>query len=203
MLSGGADSTATLWHILNNNKPYGKIHVHHTHIHNIEGRWKVEAQAVKAILAYMKTHTTIPFTESESVMAIPSIGKEFLYDTEVVSYITGYMTSRDPSITGVVIGATGSDFDRSTTSRAITRGKAVHNAFHSDTDDHSDSIKIYSLRNMTKQEAYDSLPADLARLTWSCRTPRQSNGSYTECGICKTCRLELRQLDRRVPNKNS
>ena len=199
MLSGGADSTAALWHVLNHNNEYGTIHVHHIHIHNVEGRWKVEAQAVKAILAYMRAHVSASFTYSESVMAIPAVDKQFLFDTEVVSFITGYFTSRDPSITKVVIGATGSDFERTTTtSNAVTRGKSIHNAFHEATDDHSGAIKVYPLKDLTKQEAYDTLPPDLARLTWSCRTPRKSGDSFIECGVCKTCRRELRNLSRAI-----
>lgn len=196
MLSGGADSTATLWHVLNRPDQYNDVHVHHVHIHNVEGRWKIEAQAVKAILKYMGQHAPTAFTSSESVIAIPAVGKQFLFDTEVVSFVTGYMTSRDPSITKVVIGATGDDFNRPTTSNAVKKGRAVHNAFHENVDDHSSVIKDYPLKDLTKQEAYDTMPPDLACLTWSCRTPRKSGGSFIECGVCKTCRLELRRLSR-------
>ena len=196
MFSGGADSTAALWHALNHSDQYGRIHVHHIHIHNHEARWKVEAQAVKAILKYMEQHAPASFVYSESVMAVPSVGKKFLFDTEVISFITGYMTSRDSSITKVVIGATGDDFNRTTTSNAVNRGKSVHNAFHLEESDHSSAIKVYPLEGSTKQEAYDSLPPELARLTWSCRTPRQANGGFVECGTCKTCKLELRRLSR-------
>lgn len=196
MLSGGIDSTATLWHILNNADKYGEILVHHIHIHNVEGRWKVEAEAVKAILEYLRAHAPTPFTASDSVIAVPSVGKSFLYDTEVVSFISGYMTSRDPSITKVIIGGTGSDFASPSVSRAVVRGKAIHNAFHGDSEDHSGAIKEYPLQNLMKQEVYDTLPPELAKLTWSCRTPRTVAGRYIECGKCKTCRLELRSLVR-------
>lgn len=194
MLSGGADSTAALWYVLHNSERYGQVHIHHVHIQNIEGRWKVEAQAVKEILTYVRAHAPTSFTSSESALATPSIGKEFLYDTEVVSFITGYMTSRDPSITKVVIGGTGDDFARGI-SNAVTRGRAVHNAFH-EGKDHNTLVKEYPLRELTKQQAYDSLPTELARLTWSCRTPIERNGRFIECGTCKTCRLELRRLSR-------
>ena len=196
MLSGGVDSTAALWHTLNHRYEYCKVHVHHIHIHNLEGRWKIEAQAVKAILKYMEKHAPIPFTYSESVIAVPSVGKNFLFDAEPISFITGYMTSRDPSITKVVIGATNDDFRRNTTSNAIKRGKAIHNAFHDEKNDHSGAIKNYPLKDLTKQAAYDLLPPELARLTWSCRTPLLANGSYIECGTCKACKLELRHLSR-------
>lgn len=199
MLSGGIDSTAALWHVLNNPSQYGQVHVHHVHIENVEGRRKVEAQAVKAILAYMRQHLPVSFTSSESVIAVPSIGKEFLYDTEIVSFVTGYFTSRDPSITKVVIGGTGSDFSSNTVSRAVTRGKAIHNAFHGGEEDHSGAVKDYPHRDLMKQQVYDTLPQQLARLTWSCRSPRTQDGMFVECGVCKTCRLELRRLVRATP----
>lgn len=196
MLSGGIDSTASLWHVLNNADMYGDIHIHHVHIHNVEGRWKAEAQAVKAILSYLHEHAPVPFTYSESVMAIPAIDGSFLYDTEIISFITGYMTSRDSSITTVIIGATGSDFATNSISRAVTRGKAIHNAFHEGEGDHSGSIKEYPHRDLIKQQVYDTLPPELARLTWSCREPRNVGGTFIECGKCKTCRKELLYISR-------
>lgn len=193
MLSGGLDSTAALWHVLNRPDEYGKIHVHHIHLQNIEARWKAEAEAVQAVLAYMRTHAPTSFTSSESTLNTPHFGKKFLFDTEVISFITGYMTSRDPLITKVVIGATGTDFVMGA-SQAVSRGKAIHNAFHEKHKDHSAAVKEYPHSHLTKEEVVKTLPADLATLTWSCRTPRYRDGRPIECGRCKTCVLELRNV---------
>lgn len=195
MFSGGLDSTATLWHVLNHPKKYGQVHVHHIHIQNIEARWKAEAAAVKAVLAYMRQHSTTPFTTSESSFNTPSFGGKFLFDTEITSFITGYMTSRDPLISKVVFGVTRSDLEM-TASISIARGKRIHNAFYDDGEDHSAAVKEYPLSNMTKQEVYASLPPELAVLTWSCRTPRYVNGKAIECGKCKTCVLEMKDIPR-------
>jgi 7-cyano-7-deazaguanine synthase in queuosine biosynthesis len=195
MLSGGIDSTAALWMILNNPEGYGQIHVHHIHIQNVEARWKAEASAVKSVLAYMKKHSSTPFTSSESTINTPAFGNKFLFDTEVVSFISGYMTSRDPLITKVIIGVTASDYEAGI-SAAVERGKAIHNAFHPGKNDPSGAVKEYPIAMLTKEEAYKTLPADLAVLTWSCRTPHYADGKPIECGKCKTCLLELRAIKR-------
>jgi 7-cyano-7-deazaguanine synthase in queuosine biosynthesis len=198
MLSGGLDSTAALWHVLNHPEDYGQVHVHHIHIQNLEARWKAEAAAVQAVLAYMKQYAPSPFTTSESAINTPHFGGKFLFDTEIVSFITGYMTSRDPQIRKVIIGATGTDFAMGI-SQAVTRGKAIHNAFHSKDADHSAAIKEYPHRDLTKEEVYKTLPPELAALTWSCRTPRYKDGKPIECGRCKTCVLELRAVRAAAP----
>lgn len=202
MLSGGIDSTAALWHVLNNPESYGNIHVHHINIQNNEGRWRVESAAVNAIYEYLRSHLSTTFSTSESTINTPSFQNNFLYDAEIIGFITGYMTSRDSSIKKVIIGATGTDWDRQDNiSKTVERSKSMHNAFYADSIDHSSSVKEFPLRDMTKQEVYDSLPSDLALLTWSCRQPRIGNGRFIECGICKTC-SDLQKLRRHnVKNK--
>ena len=200
MLSGGIDSTAALWHVLKNPGKYGQVHVHHIHMQNIEARWKAEAAAVEAILEYMRKNVSVEFTSSESYINTPHLGREFMFDTEAISFITGYMTSRDPLINKVIIGATGTDFSRGV-SQAVKRGREIHNAFHSDIVDHNTRVKEYPLSNLTKSQVYKTLPKELAALTWSCRTPIYLEGVPTECGKCKTCTLELKSLKRPINRK--
>lgn len=197
MLSGGIDSTAALWYVLHNPERYGNVHVHHIHIQNHEGRWEAEAMAVKAIDAYLQKHSPTKFIVSESLINTPSFKSGFLYDIEIIGFMGGYMTSRDPSITKIIIGATGTDWERDTIPDTVARSKATHNAFHRDVKDHSGQVKEFPLKDMTKQEAYDSLPPELAQLTWSCRRPHFADGKFIECGVCKTCRGELRAIVRR------
>ena len=207
MFSGGLDSTAALWHVLNRPDEYGQVHVHHIHIQNLEARWRAEAEAVKAVLTYMHDNAPGAFTTSESSINTPHLGNKFLFDTEVISFMTGYMTSRDPLITKVIIGATGTDFAMGA-SKSVKRGKAIHNAFHIDNDesgeDHSGAVKEYPLKDVTKEAVYHSLPPELAVLTWSCRTPHYADGKPIECGTCKTCTLELKSIERpKSPGKRT
>lgn len=203
MLSGGIDSTSALWHVLHHPKDYGDVHVHHIHIKNLEGRWPAEAQAVKNVLHYMKQHVDTPFTYSESTIAVPHFGNQFMYDVETMGFVTGYMTSRDPKITKVVIAATATDFELGVDG-SVMRGKRAHNAYHPDEPDHSARIKEYPQSHMTKEEVYKSVPAELAALTWSCRTPHYVDGKPIECGRCKTCTIEMPLVSRpKQPGKRS
>lgn len=198
MFSGGLDSTAALWHVLHHPEKYGDVHVHHMHLKNVEKRWQAEAAAVKAIYKYLHKNAPTPFTTSESTIATPQFGNQFLYDVEVMGFITGYMTSRDPSISKVVIAATKTDFDLGVNA-SVMRGKRMHNAYHPDEKDHSVRIKEYPHSHLTKEEVYKTLPPDLAALTWSCRTPRYVKGKPIECGQCKTCRIEMQGIKRPKP----
>ena len=195
MLSGGIDSTAALWHVLNSPNEYKNVHVHHINIQNIEARWMAESAAVKSILEYMRNYARLPFTNSESTINTPYLGVQFLFDTEVISFMTGYMTSRDPHIKRVIIGGTATDFAIGA-SEAVKRGKAIHNAFHPNDKDNSGKLKHYPHSHLTKEQVYKTLPQDLALLTWSCRTPGYINGKAVECGKCKTCLLELSTIVR-------
>lgn len=195
MFSGGLDSTAALWHVLNHPDKYGEIHVHHIHIQNVENRWRAEAEAVNAIYAYLRQNITTSFTTSESTIRTPQFGNHFMYDAEIFNYLSGYMTSRDPLINKVIIGVTGTDYEIGF-DEVAKRGKAMHNAFHFDEEDNATRLKEFPLRNMTKNEVYKSIPPELALLTWSCRTPKYSNGKPVECGKCKTCITEMRNVER-------
>lgn len=195
MFSGGIDSTAALWHVLHHPEEYGEVHVHHIHIKNLEARWKAEAFAVKNVLAYMRTHAPNAFTFSESTIEVPHFKNKFMFDVEIVSFLSGYMTSRDPRITKVVIAATKTDLELGVDS-SIMRAKRVHNAFHPEEDDHSARIKEYPQRELLKSEVYKSVPPELAMLTWSCRTPHYADGKPIECGRCKTCKIEMQGIKR-------
>jgi 7-cyano-7-deazaguanine synthase in queuosine biosynthesis len=195
MFSGGIDSTAALWHVLHNPDKYGKILVHHIHIKNLEARWQAEAMAVKDVLDYIHKNVKTPFSYSESTIVVPHFGNKFMYDVETIGFVTGYMTSRDPSITKVVIAATATDFELGVDA-SVMRGKRMHNAYHPDEEDHSLRIKEYPHRELTKDEVYKTIPSELAALTWSCRTPRYADGKPIECGRCKTCKIELANIER-------
>lgn len=118
-----------------------------------------------------------------------------MFDVEVVSYLTGYMTSRDERITKVIIAATATDFELGVDS-SVARGKRMHNAFHPEEEDHSARIKEYPHRNLSKADVYKTMPPELAALTWSCRTPHYADGKPIECGRCKACKLELSLIER-------
>lgn len=195
MFSGGIDSTAALWHVLHNPDQYGEVLVHHIHIKNLEARWRAEALAVRDVLSYMRKNAPTKFSYSESEITVPHFGNKFMYDVEAMGFITGYMTSRDPGITKVVIAATATDFEMGVDG-SVMRGKRMHNAYHPDEEDHSKRIKEYPHSHLTKEQVYKTMPLDLAVLTWSCRTPHYADGKPIECGRCKTCKIEMANIKR-------
>lgn len=195
MFSGGIDSTAALWHAINHPEEYGEIHVHHIHIRNLEARWRAEEIAVENILNYIRKNVAAKFTFSQSVIEVPHFGNKFMYDVEAVSYVSGYMTSRDPSITKVIIAVTKTDLDIGVDG-SVMRAKRMHNAFHPEEEDHSARIKEYTHRDLTKAEVFATVPPELAALTWSCRTPHYVDGKPIECGRCKSCKSEMKGIDR-------
>ncbi|MBP9738614.1 7-cyano-7-deazaguanine synthase [Candidatus Saccharibacteria bacterium] len=203
MFSGGIDSAAALWHVLHRPDEYGQVHVHHIHIKNLEARWKAEAMAVKDVLDYMREHAPTDFTYSQSTIEVPHFGNRFMYDVEAISVLSGYMTSRDPLITKVVIAATKTDFEHGA-QEAVARAKKIHNAFHPEEEDHSARVKEYPHRDLSKKEVYKTVPPELAALTWSCRTPHYSDGKPVECGRCKTCKIEMQGIERpKSPGKRN
>jgi 7-cyano-7-deazaguanine synthase in queuosine biosynthesis len=151
----------------------------------------------------MRTHAPTHFTFSESTIEVPHFGNKFMFDVEIVSYLSGYMTSLDPLITTVVIAATKTDFELGV-DNSVMRAKRVHNAFHPEEEDHSARIKEYPQRDLLKEEVYKTVPPELAALTWSCRTPHYADGKPIECGRCKTCTIEMSTVERpKSPGKRN
>ena len=50
---------------------------------------------------------------------------------------------------------------------------------------------------MTKKEIFETLPEDLRKLTWSCRTPIYKEEDIKMCKKCKTC-LEILQINKEI-----
>jgi 7-cyano-7-deazaguanine synthase in queuosine biosynthesis len=46
---------------------------------------------------------------------------------------------------------------------------------------------IYPVYHASKQELAARLPAELLRLTWSCRRPVAAAEGFRPCGACKAC----------------
>jgi 7-cyano-7-deazaguanine synthase in queuosine biosynthesis len=44
------------------------------------------------------------------------------------------------------------------------------------------------LKDMNKQQIWDSVPPELAKISWSCRKPKIVNGQPTPCMKCHACK---------------
>lgn len=174
MFSGGLDSTGVLWKLLSEKQ---KIHVHHMNLRNVERRARAEAVAVNKILTYVKNIG--PFSYSESTHEYPSFGNKFMWDSDIVAFVSGFICLSIPSIKNVAIGMTASDENTGLSDR-IVRSNKILEAF-------TDAKKIYPVSHLTKLQIYDMLPEEIRSLTWSCRTPVYQENEAVKCGKCQTC----------------
>ena len=176
MFSGGLDSLAVLHLLLSKGE---RVHVHHVHLHNVEGRAPAEANAVGAVRDYY-TRTGKPLDYSESNVHYPSVNGQFFYDTDVTRFMGGYIAARAP-VTGVAYGRTADDVADSTLNARTQTGNDIFKVL-------TDVPMLFPVVHMTKQECYDSLPPALRDLAWSCRRPSYTGNGPLTCGKCKTCR---------------
>jgi len=179
MYSGGLDSLGMTYKLLTDPeyKEYS-IHIHHVHNKNVENRDRAEAIAVKMATKELK-RLGFKFKYSESEIASPPYGSNFLYDSDTINFFAGYICSANPNIVQVAMGMQANDRNHSLEERRV-RANKIFTAF-------TDAEKIFPVMEMSKREIYDSLPESLRNIFWSCRRPVYSEKNITPCGKCDTC----------------
>ena len=190
LLSGGLDSLC-MTHLMLKSAKDNDIHIHHVNITNIEGRASAEATAVKNAIEYFQANDYPKFKYTESTIAAPAFGRSFMYDSDAVNFMAGYVCSMDKTITEVAIGLNKSDTNGPNTTR-IQKANELLALF-------TTATKIYPVKDYTKQEMYDLLPEELRTVFWSCRTPKYVEGHANACGHCHTCQ-QIRQLTAKQPS---
>ena len=178
LLSGGLDSLC-MTHLMLKDAKDNDIHIHHINISNVENRAPAEATAVKRAIEYFQTNNYPKFAYTESTVAAPSFGRSFMYDSDSVNFMAGYICSMNPDITEVAIGLNKSDTNGPNTTR-IQKANQLLALF-------TTASKIYPVKDYTKQEMYDLLPEELRTIFWSCRIPKYVDSVATACGHCHTC----------------
>jgi 7-cyano-7-deazaguanine synthase in queuosine biosynthesis len=176
MFSGGLDSTGVFWKLINESET---IHIHHMYLVNKEGRARAENKAVKDIVEYMSKIRSFGF--SESYHEYPCYNNNFIWDSDIFSFMAGSICLGVKAIKKVAIGTTASDLSPSLSKR-IERANKIFNAFGTSAE------KIYPMIGMKKKQIYEMLPKDLRQLTWSCREPVYDGDDIIRCGKCKTCK---------------
>lgn len=184
LFSGGLDSLC-MTHLMLKDARDNDIHIHHINITNIEGRANAEASAVQQAIEYFQQNNYPKFTYTESTIAAPSFGRNFMYDSDAVNFMAGYICSMDLSISEIAIGLNKSDTNGPNTTR-IQKANQLLALF-------TTATKIYPVKDYTKQEMYDLLPKELKTMFWSCRTPKYVEGQATTCGHCYTC-MQIQKL---------
>jgi 7-cyano-7-deazaguanine synthase in queuosine biosynthesis len=184
MYSGGLDSLGMVYKLLTDPeyKDYA-LHIHHVHNKNIERRDRAEAIAVKMATKELR-RLGFKFEYSESEIGTQPFGRNFLFDTDSMSFFAGYVCSVNPNIVKVALGMQANDANQSLEERRV-RANKIFSAF-------TDAEKIFPVMTMSKREIYDMLPDTLRNLFWSCRRPVYTEKNIQPCGQCDTC-VKLRE----------
>ena len=176
MLSGGLDSVALLANILSETDQ--RLHVHHIEIQNFENRRQVENEAVEQVLAYLRQHYR-PFSYSSSRSEFP-LGKGGGFDLTLVLFVAARVHTALASVVDIVY--TG---HIAPNRPEILEGSAVFNACY--INKRFKPVWLWPLARLKKIEIYESIPRELAELTWSCRKPVRDGDLFRPCGQCHAC----------------
>lgn len=179
MFSGGLDSTGVFWRLVNEDNK--ELHVHHLYLVNRENRARAENRAVEDIVKHMKKIRDFGF--SESYHEYPCYNGNFMWDSDIFSFVAGSICLSMKTVKEVAVGMTLSDM-RGGLSRRVERANRIFEAFD------TGAKKVYPLMNMTKKQVWDMVPSELRDMSWSCRTPLYEGDDIKRCGRCKTC-MEL------------
>jgi 7-cyano-7-deazaguanine synthase in queuosine biosynthesis len=184
MYSGGLDSLGMIYKLLTDPKYTDhKLHIHHIHNKNVENRDRAEGIVVPIVLKELE-RLEFDFVYSESEISSQPYGMKFLYDSDTINFFAGYICSANPDIVKVAMGMQANDGNHALEDRR-KRADKILAAF-------TDVKKIYPVLDMTKREIYDSLPASLRNMFWSCRRPIYKEKSIAPCLKCDTC-VKLRE----------
>lgn len=180
LISGGLDSVACLVWMLENTDD--EVHAHHINLKNHEGRLEAERIAMEGVLAYCKEHYR-SFKYTESRMELPGFVP---YDMYVYMWYAGIMViSYKGKLDRVVTGehANPPNMQRGIDARIKRSTEIFHATAGTDTVDW-----FMPLKDMNKQQIWDSVPLELANISWSCRKPRTVNGKPAPCMKCHACK---------------
>lgn len=180
MFSGGQDSAWILDKILTSHeyKEYD-VEAHHINIRNVERRAVAESVAVENIYKYMDAHYRT-FDKSFSDITTPARNRQFMFDSDVINYMAGYLCSVDPTIKIVAMGVNKTDLEENT--QRFERSNKIFETFTTNVQ------KIFPAAETYKEDIFKTLNKELLDLTWSCRTPVYSETDIQSCGKCKSCK---------------
>ena len=188
MFSGGLDSFAMGWKLLNDPKYEDyNIHFHHLHIQNREQRDAVELDACKAFMERCSAEG-YKFRYTEGVVDFKFLsGGPFPMDTFLYLYIAAEIANSNTGISKIAIGMVTEYFGNNLTSMNYTnKCKGILQAAVSE---YRAPVEIIlPILGYNKLSEYKSLPPYLSDKFWSCRRPIQK----AQCGQCLTCK-ELKE----------
>jgi 7-cyano-7-deazaguanine synthase in queuosine biosynthesis len=182
MYSGGMDSVALAWSLLEHTEH--EVHIHSIHLDNSEGRYKAEANAIQSSIMWLRENQ-----------------RPFEFSSCIYSYNAKYPGGRDMSLALFQAGRVIS-----------TMVKPVVAVFTGDYNmSKEESAEAYAalcalfINKTTKPVwaapfdymskipverslgVYFSMPEELRKLYWSCRKPKETPMGFLTCGVCHAC----------------
>lgn len=183
MLSGGIDSAYCLYKHLKDDK---EIRLHHVNLSDREGRRKMEAKAVKAILGYFK-HKNHLITYTESSVDFGTL-RYTPFNYYLWAYWAGAIFKSNSNLTKIIIPRHSDAFVGSSGS-----GEQSNEAYINTIELISGRRPelLFPMLHLTKAEVIEDTPVELLKLTWYCRRPTPSQQPCKECKTCKQVRPTL------------
>jgi len=198
MYSGGLDSVALLANVLAETNHH--VHVHHIEIANQEDRADAENQAVEKTLEYIRREYR-DFDYSCSKNHFP-LGLGGGTDLQLALFTAGRVTTALEGMIDIVFtGHIQPPFWE------LSEGAAILNAVFIQRKQKPEWLWPFSQIpgpfDMRKVHIWESIPVELAEMTWSCRRPSTNDSGTTPCERCHAChsRHQLSaKLENRVPS---
>jgi 7-cyano-7-deazaguanine synthase in queuosine biosynthesis len=200
MVSGGLDSIAMLYNLLNDTNE--DIIVHRVNFLNAENRNKIESYCAKKCFNYLKNNKR-NFYITESTIDLNNFSI-FGYDIIHVMYIAGIIYKnycQNYRKIKIACGKTKVDLESySVASKHYAKVVAwttqlSHLALSLSCSQTKDDAEIYEFPSIvypvsqkTKTELKNSIPKELFDYTWSCRNPIYNGKVAKNCGRCISCK---------------
>jgi 7-cyano-7-deazaguanine synthase in queuosine biosynthesis len=162
------------------------LRVHHIRLANREQRAEAEQMAVERIVAWCRSRYR-PFRYSASALDFAEL-EAIPIDYLCVAFVACQVAIDTPGCDRIAVAALARDTDienRSTRQRRVF--DALYECYRARKLGESRVEWIYPVYHASKQELAARLPAELLRLTWSCRRPVAAAEGFRPCGACKAC----------------
>ena len=201
MYSGGLDSVALLANVLAETDHH--VHVHHIEIVNRDGRSEIENIAVEKTLDYIRReYRDFDYSSSRNEF---NIGWGGGTDLQLALFTAGRLTTALEGMVDIVFtGHIQPPFWE------LSEGAAILNAVFIQRKQKPEWLwplsKIDGAFGMRKVHIWESIPPELAEMTWSCRRPVMVGDDIQVCNDCHACnsRANLREkLAGRTPSLES
>lgn len=187
-LSGGIDSAYCLYQYALSKTP---LLIHFCELINHEGRASYEKKAVKNLLKWVNYNLPFEYKYIETSFDYRNAGKPIVKDKYIIGFTTALVLNNRlaESVDKVIISSNKEDVSRL---EYMEKTEAIRKLLITSL---GKSVEyIYPIREKTKAELIQELPADYLKYTWFCRTPKEGK----PCGQCHTCRQVLPHLNRKL-----